>query len=445
MLIKKTNNTNCQLRRSPSFCAGKTTLYTDFDGTLLPTSIKPLYNGSQSEKEQTIKGLNHYFSSFNSLISESKDNFKLNITTGRRAGAEGSSEGFYDAYNQMKNSGIIFPKVNEIITTEGGDIYHTNAKGNIINEFDSEKAKNIEELSGWSYTKLKAITEDIFKKNNAAFGFTNTDKGNFRLELITKGSDSNKIKKELSEELEKQKISAKVYGDNGDIKLKPVVMGHSLSKDFDVKMALKRAHQNNDFVIAAGDDKNDLKMLNIFRYIDMPEGVKEPSKAEDIAPMIKKFPEIKTKIEKLPLKLVLVKSEHNKISNKYPFFEEIASNFPNNFKIIEKSHIGENNFFADEVKHSIKTYAQKDKIFMNALKNDATNFLKYLGISFPPKRNFSKSKIALITLPLVSLMSLAAYKLLNNKKNKSAQRNAVVASMPINKVEYKAKTIEKRA
>ena len=45
-----------------NFGAGKSILFSDFDGTLLPQSLHDVYNGNTEQKKNAVEGFNKYFS-----------------------------------------------------------------------------------------------------------------------------------------------------------------------------------------------------------------------------------------------------------------------------------------------------------------------------------------------------------------------------------------------
>lgn len=425
MLISNLNNKHMHHKHYPTFGSGKTLLFTDFDGTLLPEPIKPIYSENNPNKEKIVSDFNKYFEDFKKILSSAKDNFSIFVTTGRRI-SDSCKYGFCETYNKMYLSGIKLPKIKAVITTEGGDIYPIMPSGQISQSCDGEKLNKIEQLSGWSHKKVKSIIDNVLKVN----GLTtkNSDRGNFWIETAAiKGEHVEKVKSAIIKELKTHGISARVYANNGrKIKLKPVVHGHSLSKDFDVKLALKHAVINDDLVIAAGNDTNDLKMLNIFRYVELPKDKKIPRTAQDVEFLIKEHPSVKSNIEKLPIKLIFIKSDLNSLGENFAFVESLAKYFPNNFTIIEKSTLGKNNHFADTIKGTIKSYALKNKNFINALHKNNKEYFDFLRLSLnnnPPQKNWSKSKWALALIPITVLVSFIAYKARADKHVKSDNEN----------------------
>ena len=65
--LQHENNINCT--------SGKSTLFTDFDGTFLPQPLHDLYNGSPAAKNEAVSNLNIYFSQIQDFITRKKGDF----------------------------------------------------------------------------------------------------------------------------------------------------------------------------------------------------------------------------------------------------------------------------------------------------------------------------------------------------------------------------------
>ena len=402
MIIRPLQNTN-----GINFTSGKSTLFADFDGTFLPQPMTDVYSGDIVRKNNAVSDINKYFSQIQDFVSREKGDFDIVITTGRRL-AWNRVKGFVPFLGEMKGFGIVFPKISRLITAEGGDVHDFLPDGSVNAVPNQDKKEMITRLSGWDNEKIKHTLDSIAKETDTTYSFVNP-KGSYKLSI--KLGDEKKLElfhQKLLEMLGKDmKFKSKITevkeysGENSatksrGIKMEPLVEGSKLHKDFDVKIAIKKAIQNNDFVLAAGDASNDKEMLNIFRYINY-EG-KIPEIASDITPEL--VAKLKPEIDKLPLKILFVRPNPDEVK-KLPlldFMKTLEHYFPEKVQIIEQTFPGKRNFFLEAVENAVNTFKNKGKGFSSPQGQPPKNkILKYilLGAAIASAGAFALKKIFL--------------------------------------------------
>lgn len=314
-----------------AFKAKDVTLFSDFDGTFFQSSAVN----------------NDYFQAFDDFRGERKDKFKIFITTGRRL--EGGSGGFLGTFNSLKSGGYKLPKLDGIITCEGGDVFLFNSKGEIDKTPLAQKRALMKQKTGWDFEFIMEGLKNISQKLGTEF--TPVDKRSFhKISLVV--DDSEKLEAfadEIDDFFIDNKISAgaelkQVNADSGKqlgIKLSPRMNGHHIHKDFDIFHALKNAQRENDFVIVAGNEKNDKELLNLFNYI----GERRIDSVEKIPK--KGLEEMIAKIKKLPIGIIFVDSPDSAVSPKLAemkkFIEAQQKLFPDKVRIISETKSGERN------------------------------------------------------------------------------------------------------
>ncbi len=361
---------------TPGFGAGKSFLYTDFDGTLLAQPLHDIYGSDDARKETSVSNFNKYFGEIQEYIEKTQNKFEIILTTGRRLFGD-KQEGFEPTCQKMTQAGIRLPRIKSIITSEGGDIYHFRADGTIDRTPDASKANAIKQACGWDNNEIKSILDKISQETGIGYKFVDS-RGSYKLSILP--DDASKVDifySKLTSALEgraqaKSKIDdVKAYLDDVSysrvrgIKLEPVVNGEALHKDFDTKIALKRAIENNDFLLIAGDADNDKESLNIFRYVKPPEGLTCPQKLNEIT--AEYVQATRDEIEKLPLKILFIKPKSSNPDLRtfalHEFMRRQERLFPKKVKVVEQTQIGANNNFLDAIKSSISEYASENKLF----------------------------------------------------------------------------------
>lgn len=356
------------LQNKISFTSGKSTLFTDFDGTFLPQPLDDVYNGTPPMRQEAVSKINKYFSQIQDFITRKKGNFDIVITTGRRLDWH-RMKGFVPFLGEIKDFGIVFPKIKRLITTDGGDIHEFLPDGNVSRVPNADKREMITRLSGWDNEKIKQALDIVSEETGTKYSFVNP-KGSYRLSI--KLDDESKL--EVFHEKLREKLGADVkfkskisyvkdysgdlsYVQTRGIKMEPVVEGSKLHKDFDVKAAIKNAIKNDDFVVVAGDASNDKEMLNIFRYINNDGAI--PQLAEEITPGI--AAKAKPEIDKLPVKILFVrpKPEETKKLPLLEFMKKLEEYFPEKVQIVEQTFPGERNFFLEAVENAVNSHKFK--------------------------------------------------------------------------------------
>lgn len=406
---------NLSTTYSNSFKAGRATLYSDFDGTFLPQPLHDIYNGSSEAKERSVRNFNKYFRDFQNFIDSTKGKFSIIINTGRRLNGD-NKDGFEPTLMKMRESGIVLPKIDSLITSSGGDIYKFNADGTLNPSKEMSKLLQIKKVCGWDNEEIVKALDIATEEIGCKYKFVN-NRGSFKLSTVIDDTKKlSELKNRLSEILNPKMgidISISDVTNNGrkqtGLKLSPLINNHHLHKDFDVKNALKNAISNNDFLIVAGDASNDKEALNIFRYLTNPPAGKIPTSSSEIT--TEYIDKVKSEIDKLPIKIMFIEPNLSCTDQRtlklYEFMQSLEKQFPKKVKIVKETKLdGENNFL-NSIKSAINEYSGENQIF-------SRNFNSKIN------KKLSKSKLILI-LGTISLILIGLYHLY--KKNKSKTNN----------------------
>lgn len=296
-----------------SFRAGKVKVFSDFDRTFLPAGHKEFLSIVKKRDGKELKAI---FKSFSDFLKMTKESLSFIITTGRTFGeyaemAELSREG---------NLGMPLPDA--LITKNGGDVHlKTGTDEAFYNggEFpfkyditDKLKENYIKTRYNWDGDGIKNTFKEEYKANGLriveadsehspndhgerslfsagklsdkvyqdewSVGFRNDGKLKFFVlgPNDNSGQKSDIIKqmdKHIKSELEKKGIKflladydVNVRGRHG-VDLGPDLDGEHLTKAYDTKLAVRKAWEENDLVIAAGDSSNDTEMINPITYL----------------------------------------------------------------------------------------------------------------------------------------------------------------------------------
>lgn len=399
-----------------SFKAGKITLYSDFDGTLLPQPLHDIYNGTKEAKEKSVEGFNKYFKEFQNFIDETKGKFSIKINTGRRLCGD-NKEGFEPTLSKMRESGIVLPQIDSIITSSGGDIYHFNNDGTINHTKDILKTKQVKDACGWDWDEITKTLNEVANETGTKYKYVN-DRGSYKLSVALDDKKQLSSFQKRLQEILTPKMGIKIeLGDvkitpntkESGLKLSPIISGHGIHKDFDIKNALKSAVQNNDFLIIAGDADNDKEALNIFRYLKKTPSDKIPTSTVEITPEY--ISKVKREVNDLPIKIMFIEPNKNCTDTKtlklYDFMLEQEKHFPKKVQIVKETKLeGENNFL-NAIKSSIEEYSAENKVFDKNFKGKTI-------------KNFSKSKIILMISIATALLS-GIFILYKHKKTKTTK------------------------
>ena len=386
-----------------NFTAGKSTLFTDFDGTFLPQPLNDVYSGSTAEAKEEAANFNKYFSQIQEFADKKKGNFDIIITTGRRLDWHQKS-GFLPFFRELQDFGIKFPTIRSVITTEGGDIHDFLPDGSVNPIPNKAKADLVTQMSGWDNSKIKLALDEAAKETQTSYSFVNP-KGSYALSIKLDDETKvdmfyKKLKDSLGQDINYRAKITEVkdyYGDfsyvsSKGIKLEPKVDEHSLHKDFDVKIALQKAIREDDFIIVAGDASNDKEMLNIFRYVDDIKNV--PKTASDITQEY--VSTIKDKIDNLPLKILFIRpnADDARKQELYEFVQKLQQLFPEKVQIVEQTFPGNRNNFLEAIENAINNHK------FRTIPSNKNKYWKYLAfgaagcfaIGFAIKKYFFENK-----------------------------------------------------
>lgn len=360
-----------QNSNSISFQAGKSILYTDFDDTFLPQPLDGLY-GNCAGRVSTVMDVNDYFAQIQNFVDEKKGKFGIVITTGRRFG-DIRRKGFEPFYKEMLAAGIKFPKVEKLITSNGGDVFSFRADGSLNPRPDAAKAELVKTLTGWDIDKVKELIKNAGEAVGVGYKFVNP-KGNYDLSIklddVSKNSDffnylNRKMPKNMRYELKIKDIKdydgEGFYKESLGIRLAPTIDGKKLHKGIDTFAAVQSAIKNNDFVIVAGDSTNDKKMLNIFRYVDVGQSW-YPEDAGEVTDIL--VERTRKQIDDLPLKILFVKrvTDNPNLLVLQGLMEKIAEVFPNKVRILNPTRYGQRNYYLEAVEGAVNEYEAKLKV-----------------------------------------------------------------------------------
>lgn len=418
--------TSLKSNQTVNFTAGKVDVYSDFDGTYFPEKHSRMHDLPQ---EDNVK-LKDYFKVLKKFFNNTKDDITFKITTGRTFGEfQTISELIKSKGIEMPLPDALITKngSDEYLKT-GSDrqFYKSGQFPFSYAEPNPEKEKAIQAETGWDSSlraKLRQILEkynfhvierdsenpvtdygqksimahvryDDFElkdglKPNSEWKVGLRNDGNLKIYVsfpydMLHANERKAAYEEIKEAFAKYltdernvKYISKEYRDEIGGK-RPVIEytpqmqdGNPLSKLYDTKKAVERAIKENDFVITAGDGKNDFEMLNPLNYIETsdldPKLQKEIQNVSDKnIESILKNATIVERIKKLPFAGILIKSEENEISS-------ILTHFKKYCKIIE----AENGKLQEAIKQAIKTYADKNTDFVS---NMSENLKKELGL-----------------------------------------------------------------
>lgn len=312
MLISNQINTNL------TFKAGKTTIYSDFDGTYMPYSHSSICS---DEKSFPRKDFHQTFSEMAKFFDTGKENTELVITTGR------NMPKFEAFLNHIRRHNESIPLPEKVIISNGGDIYQLKNSKTFFetqsplqstndNIFNNNKLNDLKRKINWypdtikdrivnffrnkgfdvfdspvnefsdsyPHTILEELNNRNYNHNNSMFASIQDDgKTGFYIALnkdISSNSDWFEILKgDLGRELSDQvcTIIAKKHdsecGKGTSFRILPKVNQRPLDKLYDTRKAIEEIikQNSNDLVIIAGDDVNDIRMLNPFSYVPLAD------------------------------------------------------------------------------------------------------------------------------------------------------------------------------
>lgn len=342
------------------FGAGKTKLYTDFDGTFMPFLHNDVCNNNElSQNSHKILQFNTMYSKFDEFCKKTQEKFNFIITTGR------NKHEFDFFINKIKQQNLKFILPEKLITTDGGDSFDKSAS----NEFELSKNKIVhlaKTSNGWNKDKILVDLKQIINKkdsriiiidssaNKHQYDYEdlsleyNINKSNAKdkryyasfvkdselsLDIaFPNNMDISEIETAFKDYFEEQNLKVKIkkyepdlgsiipeYNESGTyhlmpakvLSIKPMINENtSLTKLYDAKQKVSEniKDKTDDLVIVAGDGSNDESMLNIFNYLDL-YGMKV-AKNTDYDELIENE-EVLTKLIELPLVSIIVGQDKN--------------------------------------------------------------------------------------------------------------------------------------
>ena len=432
MKISSIQNSNFNTKSS--FKAGVTQIYSDFDGTFMPYEYRHdvfCNNSDNSPRHEFLKNgkksFQNYFNSFADFLNKlkGKDDKKLlfTITTGRNL----------PEYNyfieRIKADGLNVPLPDQLITRNGGDIYtkrtdtenfftSTKKKPFLKHNVVAAKRKEIKKATnGWDGNKIKKIIINFFQsKPNKPVVFeadTNgyfygdgmhfeskrktltpvpenyvalKDNGNLEFHLHFPYSTSDKttieeIKKSLSKEIGKngtEFICESYYPQDkdgfGEIIFSPSINGKKLNKVFDTKKAVDEIIKNNsnDLVIVAGNDPNDMRMLDLYEYIDLEKNKEKNLEKIYNLPLIAIYVD-NSSSQTNPKKIITSKT-HNTIKE---LEEQFNSDGNIRFiRVVPNNTEGKPQNLLEGIQLAIKEYSKRNPDFAQNLSTEMQEYIK---------------------------------------------------------------------
>jgi len=301
-----------------TFGAKDVTLYSDFDGTFLR---------AKSDNQS-------YYQAFDDFRSERDGKFKIFITTGRRLEAT-NGHGFMYAYEGIRGENPKFPRLDGVVTSDGGDIFLIAENGTVDKTPLVAKRDAVRTKTGWNLETVKGGITQIAEDMHTGFSFADSPAFHRLVVYVNDPQQAESLNTATREFFEANGISAESYVKDVDgrtaLKIAPVINGRRVHKDFDVKEAIASAQRENDFVIVAGNASNDKELLNLFNYI-----------GESKIDSVEKIPEkgletMAERIRKLPVGVIFVDSEENKYPKLRAFMEKQQELFPDKVRIVKHS------------------------------------------------------------------------------------------------------------
>ncbi len=390
---------------SLNFGAGKTILFSDFDGTFMSVKHEDLKQNSQLIDR---KAFNDTYDKFRKFQTSMGDNFEFNVTSGRN---------LYEwlfFVKTLETMGLKTPLPNKVISTNGGDVFAKTPTNNYIPATPIEKSKAVQKASGWDDNVRKDLmkifqdegykiieplinsSEREYNKSTTIQRFFPSDSkekfaafrknDNLLLNIalnnrnVTTEDETEKMTKKIKAYFEKRGISAKVKNEYDTtlaggypiINVIPVQDGKKLTKVYDPKLALEKAKRENDMVITAGDGSNDKEMLNPLNYMDIPK--LDNDDLNEIKKYFKNNPEKLKELKRLPFAgIICTGNPANQVSNydkeKLPLSKEFVE-LINDLAGSKKLFVVQRGKLQDGIEEAIATYSEINKNFEEKIKKE---------------------------------------------------------------------------
>ena len=357
----------------------KTYLITDFDGTLKPDDMNSVY-----EKYR-------YFQSISNFQHELCSKLKIIITTGRNKSSCNTIENEMDYVNKgidifvrreyRRNNipmhflqpthhadfirRLCYPNVSSIITENGEKKYNIIDNKLVYSQrYEEKKNKFLKERYQIELKEIEDIIKEVIK-NEPFFSNEIQYSKHFPSTLSIKCLNNEPyyykyIAWQINTELTKKNKSFEMFHNrnNNSILIKLKRNGQCIAKDCYVAMKLEKAKKNNDLIIVAGNDVNDIEMLNIFSYVNLPDNCKIPQNHQEAENLLRLYPEIKEEIEQLPLHIIVVGNtlEDTKYKSLFDFFKV---NFYKQYTFAFDTLTSSFNHYLNAIKNARNSYFQK--------------------------------------------------------------------------------------
>lgn len=414
------NNITTPQNQKLNFTAGKTSLYSDFDGTFMLFTQDQCCKRYNLEQDSKLRNkFKSIYNEFTSFKEKNKKKFEFIITTGRNKGE------FLYFIRKVFEQGLRVPLAEKLIVKNGGDIFKLSGKDYPYEAADIQKRKEIHKNSNWDARQVRKIIRQVLEEqkllithspsNNHIYEYGDQslefklralkvsgkdayaslrDDGALDMHIaIPQNVNGEKIADRIAALIAANNIKAKVtynkqdnldaiiphykkdYKHNYDYELNPgqsitvvPVIENSpfqrsgaLCKLYDIRKSLKQIidKDSNDLVIVAGNGENDKEMLDLLNYADLI-GLPVPKDGEERLKFLadKKYVD---KLCKLPLKAIIVGDD--------PKLDDVRTlsgtlNRNNAARIITVD--GLDTTLLEGVKTAMSSYAKENEIFAKA-------------------------------------------------------------------------------
>jgi len=314
-----------------TFKAGNVYVFSDFDRTFMPATQLEFRTGEKSDF------LRKYFNEVNDFLKSVKDGLKLGITTGRT----------FDEYKEnvelSQKFGYGMPFPDRLFIKNGADEFlRTQNPDFPFDESITDDIKNLDYKNKTNWPGSEVVINEIkkfCKEKGIKYVFGGSDKGIaehgeyslfdgnklgsedgayilgirkdgnnrvcYTFPIAAKETSIDELKIELEARLQSlfEKNNTKFV--RKKIKRLPRIFDiyepqyfpNGISKIYDTKIAMKKAIEENDLLIIAGDASNDYEMLNPMSYL---EGVDPKMSPENFVKELDRNPLLIKKFKDLP-------------------------------------------------------------------------------------------------------------------------------------------------
>ena len=178
----------------------------------------------------------------------------------------------------------------------------------------------------------------------------------------------------------------------GDISVRPLVNGEGINKLFDTKAQAKKIMEGklNDLVLVAGDDKNDLRMLDLFEYIDLEKG--ESRISEKNLRKIYDLPVISIYVDNAASKtkeaVMTTKTAGMPIEELEQYF-----NSDGNIRfihVIPDNTVGKPKSLLEGAQIAVREYAKRNPEFRKNLSPEMKKIIENIGDDYPVDKAFTE-------------------------------------------------------